>query len=144
MNDADVMRPLIRLYEEVINQGNLDVIDEIYDMSGAYLNHAAPFGLAQDVVGLRKLMAEFVIAFPDQHIVADEMFVSGDRVIARWTITGTHRGTFFGVAPTGRTMRMTGIDIERVVDGRIAEHWGAEDMLSLLESIGAVTVPSAA
>lgn len=128
--------PLLRLYEEVINQGNLEVLDELY--TSDYVNHAAPFGLSTGLDGLRKLFAMFIEAFPDQNIVADDMIIKEDKIVARWTLQATHKGTFMGTPATGRQIVMTGIDIERIVDGRIAEHWGGEDMLGVLEQIGAV------
>jgi predicted ester cyclase len=125
-----------RLYDEVINGGKLAIMDELYAPS--YVNHAAPFGLAGDLAGLKELFAMFARAFPDQHITADELFAVGDLVVGRWTLRATHRGPFAGVQATGRRIVMTGIDIERVVAGRIVEHWGGEDMLGLLQQIGAV------
>src|ERR1051325_6620584 len=117
----------------------MDVLDELY--GPGYVNHIAPFGLSQGVDGLRILFGQFARAFPDQHIRADRIFRHGDLAVAKWTIAGTHLAPFFGVAPTGRRFVMEGVDIERVENGRIVEHWGAEDMLGLLQQIGAVTLP---
>src|SRR5438552_5161001 len=86
MTDVEVLRPLLRLYDEVINHGRLEVLDDLY--GPGYINHIAPFGLSKGVDGLRVLFGEFKRAFPDQHIVADAMFRCGDLAIARWTITG--------------------------------------------------------
>ena len=127
---------LARLYEEVINQGRLEVLPQLY--TAEYVNHAAPFGLSTGVDGLRILFREFQIAFPDQHIVGEEWIEHEDRVVCRWKLTGTHLGSFFGAPPTGRSIVMTGIDIERIQNGLIAEHWGGEDMLGVLQQIGAV------
>lgn len=126
--------PLLRLYKEVINQGMLDVIDELYVRN--YINHISPFDLSGDVTGLKQLFKMFSEAFPDQSIVVDELYVIGDTVIARWTLKATHKGTFMGVPATNRKIVMTGVDIEKMRDGRIAEHFGAEDMLGLLQQIG--------
>ena len=128
--------PLLKLYEEVINNNNLDAMDELY--GSGYINHAAPFGLAKDMEGLRILFKMFIDAFPDQYIVADDIMIDGNKIIARWTLTATHTGTFMGAPATGRKVIMTGIDIERIEKGKIAEHWGGEDMLGLLQQIGAV------
>jgi predicted ester cyclase len=126
----------MRLYDEVINAGNIDVIDEIYGRG--YRNHAAPFGLSQTVEGLKDLMRMFKEGFPNQQIRAEEVLVCGDRVISRWSWTGTHSGRFVGVLASGVHASFSGIDIERVETGRIYEHWGAEDMLGLMNGIGAV------
>jgi steroid delta-isomerase-like uncharacterized protein len=127
---------LSRLYEEVLNEGNLDMLPDLYTAS--YVNHAAPFGLSTGVDGLRILFREFQIAFPDQHIVGEEWIEHEDRVVCRWRLTGTHLGPFFGIPATGRPIVMTGIDIERIEDGLIAEHWGGEDMLGVLQQVGAI------
>lgn len=127
--------PLIRLYNDVINQ-NKDVYSEIYNQD--YINHAASFGFSNNLEGLTQYFSEFHKAFPDQHIKADDLIIVGDKIIARWTLTATHKESFLCFPPTNKKIVMTGIDIERIVDGKISEHWGAEDMLGLLEEIGAV------
>lgn len=141
MNEEEIFLPLQRLYAEVINEGRLEIMEELY--SADYINNIAPFGLSKGVDGLYVLFGAFKDAFPDQHIVADSMVRSGNLVIARWTISGTHSGTpFFGVPASGRRFEMTGVDIERIERGRIVEHWGAEDMLALLVDIGAIAAPN--
>jgi predicted ester cyclase len=84
---------------------------------------------------------EFRSAFPDGGTRIDDMIAEGDRVVLRWTDGGTHRGPFMGVAPTGKHVTITGIDIYRIVDGRIVDFWCSEDVLGLLEQLGAVQVP---
>ncbi len=137
MSTTKHYNPLLRFYEEAINQGKLDVLDELYTPD--YVNHAAPFGLPTDVKGLKSLLAMFIRAFPDQHITADEIIIQGDKIVGRWTLRATHKGPFVGAPPTGRAVTMTGIDVERVVGDKISEHWGGEDMLGLLQQIGAVS-----
>lgn len=127
---------LIEMYEVAINNNDISNLDTLYTED--YINHAAPFGLPQDLNGLKILFQTFIEAFPDQHITPNEVLTHGDRTIIRWTLTGTHTGTFFGTPPTGKHIEMTGIDIERIQDGKIAEHWGGEDMLGLLQQIGAI------
>lgn len=80
----------------------------------------------------------FVAAFPDSHMVTDSCVADGDTVVTRWTMTGTHRGDFQGVPPSGRAVKFSGIEYNRVVEGRIAEHWAQFDSLGLLRQIGAL------
>jgi steroid delta-isomerase-like uncharacterized protein len=82
-------------------------------------------------------MMAFATAFPDSRISVDECIAEGDRVVSRWTLTGTHRGEFQGVPATGRAVRFTGIEFNRVVDGRLAEHWAQFDLVGLMGQIGA-------
>jgi len=132
----DNTNPLYRLYEEVINQKKMEVVDQIY--ASNYVNHIAPFGLGSDVEGVKKLFTAQAEAFPDWHIATDYVIEYGNKCIVRWTLTGTHTGNYFGIEPTGKKFRMVGVDIETIVDGKITEHDGAEDMLGLLQQIGAV------
>lgn len=132
----DSSNPLYRLYDEVINQKRFEVIDDLYAPS--YVNHIAPFGLASGIEGLKELFREQADAFPDWHIEVDYVIEHGDKWIVRWTLTGTHTGSYFGIKPTGRRFRISGVDIETILDGKITEHDGAEDMLGLLQQIGAV------
>jgi len=83
-------------------------------------------------------MSVFTTAFPDARITVDACIAEGDSVVSRWMLTGTHRGVFQGVPPTGRAVTMAGIEFNRVVEGRIAEHWSQFDMVGLLRQIGAM------
>lgn len=131
----DKKNPLYRLYEEVINQKKFDLIDELYAKN--YINHIAPFGLESDVEGVKRLFREQADAFPDWHITVDYVMEHGEKTIVRWTLTGTHTGSYFGIKPTGKKFKISGVDIETIVDGKITAHDGAEDMLGLLQQIGA-------
>ena len=83
-------------------------------------------------------MQAFTMGFPDARIAADSSIAEGDHVVTRWTLTGTHLGTFQGIPPTGRPVRFTGIEFNRVVNGRFVEHWSMFDNLALLRQIGAM------
>ncbi len=80
----------------------------------------------------------FVAAFPDSRMVTDSCVAEGDTVVTRWTITGTHQGDFQGVPPSGRPVKFSGIEYNRVVEGRITEHHAQFDIMSLLGQIGAL------
>ena len=82
-------------------------------------------------------MAAFTTAFPDARITIDECIADGDTVATRWRLTGTHRGEFQGIPPTGRAIAVAGLEFSRLVDGRFVEHWGMFDNLALLSQIGA-------
>ena len=134
MLDKD--NPLYRFYHEVINEKKLNVLDELY--APGYVNHIAPFGLKSDAEGVKALIAEQIAAFPDWQISVDYVIQQGNKYIVKWTLTGTHTGDYFGFKPTGKKFKISGVDIETIVDGKISEHDGAEDMLGLLQQIGAV------
>ncbi len=88
--------------------------------------------------GWAGFMQAFTTAFPDAKITVDAGIAEGDNVVSRWTLTGTHRDVFQGVPPTGRAVTIAGIEFNRVVEGRIAEHWAQFDMVGLLQQIGAL------
>ncbi len=83
-------------------------------------------------------LMSFTQAFPDSQIAIDTCIADGDMSATHWTITGTHRGSFQGIAPTGRPVMFSGLELNRFIDGRIVEHWGMFDNLALLQQIGAL------
>ena len=86
--------------------------------------------------GVKGLIRYLHQALPDLTCAIEEMVASGDTVWARLRARGTHRGTFMGVAPTGRTVTVDIVDISRFDDGKIIEHWGISDRLATLEQLG--------
>ena len=82
----------------------------------------------------------FVAAF-GQTFTLEEVIAEGDRVVVRWTGSGTHVGEFMGIPPTGRSFTIAGIDIHRIEGGRMAEHWHVVDQLSLLQQLGLIPQP---
>lgn len=86
-----------------------------------------------------QLLAQYRIGFPDMRSHEDALIGDGDLAMIRWTITGTHTGPFFGVAATGRAIQVSGMDILRVADGKLVEHWFgvADQMDDFLAQIGA-------
>jgi steroid delta-isomerase-like uncharacterized protein len=78
----------------------------------------------------------------DGHWTIDELFSAGDRVVARWTGSGSHVGDLMGLAPTGRPISVEAISVFRIADGRIAEEWTVWDALGLLQQVGAVPAPA--
>ncbi len=81
-------------------------------------------------------------AFPDVHMDVEDMIAEGDKVVARVSVSGTHQGEFMGIDPTGNRVTITGIDILRIVDGKVVEHWGNFDDLGMLQQLGVMEQPS--
>jgi len=80
----------------------------------------------------------FCAAFPDICLRVDDMFAEEDRVVLRWSASGTHQGEFFGITPTNRQITANGMAIYRFADGKIVEEWMNTDMLGLLRQLGVV------
>ena len=122
-----------RFYEEVINQGNLE-------LAGQYIVEEAKENEEINESGLENLKQfyrGFRAAFPDLKFTIKEMIAEGDKVAVRMIISGTHNGTgnFMGFVPNGGKLKIEGIDIIRFEDGMMVEHWGKADYLGMLEQL---------
>jgi steroid delta-isomerase-like uncharacterized protein len=80
-------------------------------------------------------------AFPDLKRPVEDLVAEGDKVVARWTSTGTHDGEFMGIPPTGKRVTTSGITIFRLEGGKIVEEWSESDMLGMMQQVGAVPAP---
>lgn len=134
---ADELRHLaIRWLEEGWQKGREGVVDEL---------HAPEFvdrdsgGRPPDREGFKRGLRDLNAAFPDFEARIEDLLVEASKreVVVRWTATGTHRGTYLGVAPTGRTIRFKGIEILRFDGAWIVERWGEWDGVDLLAQLGA-------
>lgn len=125
-----------RFYAEVFNAGKLELIDEL--LAPDFVDHEEMPGLPPTREGVKQAFAMFRNAFPDLQVTAEDMMAEGDKVVARITMTGTHQGEFMGLAPTGKKIAVSGIDIIRFAGGKAVEHWGQTDTLSLMQQLGAI------
>lgn len=129
---------IVRLYfEEVWNKGRLDVLDEI--IAPDYQNHSSsmpdqPPGPA----GLKPIVAAMRIAFPDLHYTIHDMVAGDGKVAIRTTLEGTHTGDFFGIPATGKSVKVSQMQIEYIKNGQITEHWRQTDELGLMRQLGAI------
>ena len=134
--EAETNKSVIRRFvEEVQNQKNWDVYDELNDPS--FFNHSAPPGMT-DRDGSKRYLGGFLNAFPDCVFTIDDMIGEGDQVVTKKTFRGTHTAEFAGIPPTGRQVTLQFVDIMRVRDGRITEHWNCIDQLSFMQQLGVV------
>ncbi len=128
-----------RFDEEVITQGRLEVIGEIFTPDCVFHNPPGP-----DLIGpesVRQLMAQSRAAFPDVYSTVEDRFVAGDKVVVRGVLRGTHRGEFMGLPATGRPMSLAFVAIHRFVGDRIQESWNLMDNLGMLQQLGAIPSP---
>ena len=77
-------------------------------------------------------------AYPDLHITIEDLIAEGDKVVSRNSVTGTHRGEYMGIPPTGKSVTYNEIFILRFLNGRIAETWGVVDVFSQLKQLGVI------
>lgn len=127
--------------EEVQGKGNFAVFDEVF--SDEFLDHTPQPNMVPDKEGVRGLYAGLRQAFPDFHAEIHWQAADGNLVTTFKTYHGTHKGTFLGIAPTGKTIQFETVDAMRVVDGKITEHWGVANLYSLVGQLGLQLQPKA-
>jgi len=126
-----------RYWVEGWNKGNLAVFDEL--LAPGFVLHDPGFPEPiHGPEGFKQYYAVYSTAFPGNQITVEDYFAEGDTVVSRWTARGTHTGNLMGIAPTGKQATVTGITIQRITNGRIAEDWSNYDMLGLLQQLGVV------
>ena len=134
-----------RFHMDLFKKGDLSVADQI--LTPDFVNHGAgiPPELAQGPEGAKRFAQAIRTGFGNEvNISHDDVIVHGDRVVIRWSTWGTHKGDLLGVPATGKPIKITGIDIFRVQDGKLAELWQNWDQLQMLLQIGAVPEPQSA
>ena len=122
-----------RFFEEVINQRNLAALDQFVTPGG--VNHTVPAGLPEEA---NQFLGLYLNAFPDVKATVEDLMTDGDKVVARVSYRGTHQGTFRGIPPTGKQIAVMGINIFRIANGKLVEHWGITDRLAVLHQLGVV------
>lgn len=138
MSTEQNKRLVRRYYEEVVSAGDVERIEAFIspDYVEVYRNVEHPVGLEgarQHVLGVRR-------TYPDLEVTVEQQIAEGEWVVSRVTARGTHQGEWLGMRPTGKALEFTGVNIDRVVDGRIVEHGGAANLLEPLLESGAIQV----
>jgi predicted ester cyclase len=129
-----------RWFEDLFNAGNLEVADEI--IAPEHVNHDPTIpGIPSGPEGQKQIVNVYRGAFTNAHITVEEQLAEGDRVVTRWSGSGTHQGELMGVAPTGNQVTITGLTINRISDGKIVESWSNYDALGMMRQIGAIPEP---
>ena len=133
---TDEAKAIRRRYHDAWNDGDTDALDGI--MTPDVVNHSPLPGQAAGVEGFKQALTWMRSGVPDLRITIDSAVAEGDRVSTRWTGTGTHSGELMGIPATGKAVTVSGIDICRISDGRIAEYWQELDTLSMLQQLGVI------
>ncbi len=134
---ADTKATARRFLEEAFNSGNLAVVDEL--VAPEFVNHDA--ALPEPTMGIEATKASigaYRDAFPDLRLTIEQQVAEGEYVMTRWSARGTHEGDLFGMAATGKEATVTGITVDRIVDGRFVESWTNWDTLGLMQQLGVV------
>ncbi len=133
-------KALVRRYaEEVLNRRNLDLLDEIF--APDFVQYGADPDQVSGVEDLKQFFVMLRSGFPDFQVTIEDLLAEGDKVVLHFTFQGTHQGEFTSIGPTGKQVTMTGIDIFRIADGKIVELWNQEDVLGMMQQLGAIPEP---
>ena len=133
-------KALVRRLFAAIDSGDLAVFDDIFapeiplDGNRVFGNQAGPEGMKHHSGAVKN-------AIPDLKHTVHDMIAEGDIVAVRWTLTGTHKGAFRGIAPTGKWVSASFMEMFRFKDGKIVERWTEGDRLGMLQQIGAIPMP---
>jgi steroid delta-isomerase-like uncharacterized protein len=131
-----------RYFDEVTNQGKLQVANELFAVD--YLHHDPanpdPHGV-KGVEDVKRHLKELLDAFPDTKFTVEAIVADGDDVVARWTVRCTHTGNYFGIPPTGKSATITGMNTWRITGGMAVEGWVNRDDIGLLQQLGVIPTP---
>jgi steroid delta-isomerase-like uncharacterized protein len=129
-----------RVMEEVFNRGNVSLVDEL--LAPDFVEHEElPPGIPAGREASKQLSTMLRSAFPDFQATIDHLVAEGDKVVARSTWSGTHKGEFMGIAPTGKSVSFGVIDIVRIAGGKLVEHWGLMDNSGMMQQLGVIPAP---
>jgi predicted ester cyclase len=128
-----------RFFEELLSTENLAVADEILSPGFRFYFAGSPEPI--DLESYKEFLVARRAAFPDRRFVVEEMIAEGDQVSARFTMRGTHKGELRGIAPTGREVTMTGIDMIRLSEGKMVEDRVEVDQLGMMQQLGVIASP---
>lgn len=140
---AEENKALVRRFvEECINEGNPDAADGLF--APDFVGHYPGLPEVNSAEAWKQLAPAYFTAFPDLRETIEDIIAEGDRVAYRVTWSATHEGEMMGIPPTGRRVAVTGMRIIRVSEGKIAEQWGQDETLGLMQQLGAIPPPEEA
>jgi steroid delta-isomerase-like uncharacterized protein len=130
-----------RFLEEIFGQGKLVVADEIIAPDHVNSGPGALPGLPPGPEGSKQIVMIYRNAFPDIQFTIDEQIAEGDKVVTRWSAHGTHKGELAGIPATGKSSTVTGMGVDRIVNGKIIESWGIFDQFGMMQQLGVIPTP---
>ena len=126
-------KAIVRRLFEAYNKQNLDALDELF--ASDYVDHILQL---RGLESFKQFYTQFFKGFPDTHSTIEDVVAEGDKVWTRSTVTGTHKGEYRGVPPTGKEITIRCVDIYRIVDGKMVEAWAVYDFLDFYKQLGVI------
>lgn len=136
---AEENKAIIRRYREMHNQNKLDHLEEI--VSTDLISHSMIPGLPAGPEGGKMAHQIFHSAFPDIQVTTDDLIAEGDKVVERYTASGTNTGSFMEMPATNKKFQTNGVATFRLANGKIVEHWGLDDQFGLMVQLGMIPAP---
>src|ERR1700722_16556547 len=127
---------LIRRFVDALNSGSPSALEEFISADYVYHNPALPD--VKDFATLKQFNAMSSAAFPDLHFNIEDLIAEGDKIVYRYSATGTHKGALSGIPATGNTVTITGMVISRIANSKVQEDWEQTDMLGLMQQLGGI------
>jgi steroid delta-isomerase-like uncharacterized protein len=122
---------------EYVNAGDVEGFADL--IADDFVEHEETPGIPPTKEGVKQFFTAFIAAFPDLRMDVEDVIASGDKIVARVRVTGTHEGEFMGIPPTGKKIDIQTIDIIRVdAGGKAVEHWGVTDGLKMMQQLGVI------
>jgi predicted ester cyclase len=137
---TDTQKMIERIPLEVINDNRFELIDELYATD--YVEHTPAPGVAPTREGFKQTAIALKQAFPDLRYTVEDVIESGDKIVHRLTASGTMKADYLGIPATGKPATWTEVHIGRVANGRLTDHWGVIDQLSMLVQLGVIESPA--
>ncbi|HXZ05471.1 MAG TPA: ester cyclase [Ktedonobacteraceae bacterium] len=125
-----------QFFEDAYNTGNTALLEQL--LAPTYVDQKAPTGTPEGPQGIAEIITMFRSAFPDLHFKIEDQIAEGDKVVTRYTFSGTQQGELMGIPPTGKHVSISGISIYRITDGKMQQAWIEYDMLGMLQQLGIV------
>ncbi|HEX6508071.1 MAG TPA: ester cyclase [Chloroflexota bacterium] len=142
MTEDEIKRLVQRIYGDMFTNSNFDLADEMF--ASDFVDHFDDPLPGQPLTGPEavKWYARYLrTAFPDLRATVEAIVVEGDLFAARAMWTGTHQNMFGFIPPTGKHIRIQAIDMARIANGKLAEHWGGWNYAHILIELGALPTP---
>ena len=131
------LKSIYQRFADAVNRRDLDALDQIFDPD--LIDHGADPDEPRGAYHFKQVFRNFIAACPDLQVTIEDSITKDDKLIVRWTDTGTHTGApLLGVPATGKQIILTGIEILRIRDGKIVERWAENDMRYLMETLGLI------
>jgi steroid delta-isomerase-like uncharacterized protein len=125
-------------FAEAVNTGKFDLFKESVSIEN--IDHDPARGQVPGPEGYRVFFSGLRVAFPDLSVALDTLVADDESIAIAYTLTGTQNGSFMGVAPTGKKMKVRGVQISKFKDGKMVERWGSSDELGMLQQLGVAAV----